>query len=327
MLNTENSKILVSICCITYNHAPFIRKALDGFLMQEPPSGVSKDEPWYEILIHDDCSTDGTTEIIKAYTAKYPDRIFPLYEMENQYLKVGTSGIDFFNYNRAHGRYIAYCEGDDYWTDPKKLQKQVEFMDAHPEYSICFHDFENYEVSQKKMFPSNEKAWYQNSADKSEQGTELKLTDYFHRIGQPLTMLFRVSMFDFDAHNRYQYYRDTHEIYHLLNAGKGYWLNFVGGLHIMHSGGISSGVGLDQHCWEEREHIMELYLANREDRILRAYLIEILLWNHDVYKQENRTAEFYRIIRPYVKTIPAVMMNVYLTLFKRCIKGLIRINR
>ena len=125
---------LVSVCCITYNHAQFIRKCLDGFLMQETSFPI-------EILIHDDCSTDGTTEIIREYEAKYPDLIFPLYEEENQYQQGKAAEIDFYNYRRARGKYIAYCEGDDYWTDPLKLQKQVDFMEANPEYGLCYTDF------------------------------------------------------------------------------------------------------------------------------------------------------------------------------------------
>jgi glycosyltransferase involved in cell wall biosynthesis len=103
-----------------------------------------------EILIHDDCSTDGTTEIIREYEAKYPDLIFPLYEEENQYQQGKAAEIDFYNYRRARGKYIAYCEGDDYWTDPLKLQKQVDFMEANPEYSVCFHDFQVYDVRNAK---------------------------------------------------------------------------------------------------------------------------------------------------------------------------------
>ena len=114
---------LVSICCLTYNHVPFIRKCLDGFLMQQTDFPI-------EILIHDDCSTDGTTEIIRQYEAKYPELIFPLYEEENQYSRGGAGKMDLYNYRRARGKYIAYCEGDDYWTDPLKLQKQVDFLEV-----------------------------------------------------------------------------------------------------------------------------------------------------------------------------------------------------
>lgn len=124
-------KPLVSICCITYNHEKFITQTLDSFLMQDV------DFP-FEILIHDDASTDGTAEIIRKYEKKYPGKIKPIYQTENQFSK----GLNIsFNYNlpRAQGKYIAFCEGDDYWTDKTKLQRQVDFMEAHDDYSICFH--------------------------------------------------------------------------------------------------------------------------------------------------------------------------------------------
>lgn len=125
--------IMVSISCITYNHAPYIRQCLDGFIMQKTSFA-------FEVLIHDDCSTDGTTEIIKEYEAKYPNIIKPLYETENQYQQGKPSGSAVWNFPRAKGKYIAICEGDDYWIDPYKLQKQVDFLEANPEYSMCFHN-------------------------------------------------------------------------------------------------------------------------------------------------------------------------------------------
>ncbi|MDO5463803.1 MAG: glycosyltransferase [Akkermansia sp.] len=123
---------LVSICSITYNHAPFIRQCLDGFLMQQCNFPI-------EIIINDDCSTDGTTEIIREYAEKYPDKIFPIFHVENQWSK-GERGIfQKFVFPKARGKYIALCEGDDYWTDPLKLQKQVDFLESHPECSLCCH--------------------------------------------------------------------------------------------------------------------------------------------------------------------------------------------
>ena len=91
----------------------------------------------FEVLVHDDASTDGTADIIREYEAKYPDIIKPIYQTENQYSKGPISSR--FQYPRARGRYIAYCEGDDYWTDPDKLQKQYDAMEAHPEIDICAH--------------------------------------------------------------------------------------------------------------------------------------------------------------------------------------------
>jgi glycosyltransferase involved in cell wall biosynthesis len=103
---------------------------VDGFLKQETTFPV-------EILIHDDASTDGTAEIIREYEGRFPRAIKPVYETENQYSK-GKG--DLFGLKRARGEYIAICEGDDYWTDPAKLQKQVDFLDRNPDYVICYHD-------------------------------------------------------------------------------------------------------------------------------------------------------------------------------------------
>ena len=134
MTEHNDNQIIVSISCITYNHAPYIRQCLDGFLMQQTNFA-------YEVLIHDDASTDGTTEIIKEYEAKYPDIIKPIYEDENQWVK-GRRGSAVFNFPRAKGKYIALCEGDDYWTDPLRLQKQVYFLEKHQECSLCCHQYD-----------------------------------------------------------------------------------------------------------------------------------------------------------------------------------------
>lgn len=122
---------VVSISCTTYNHAPFIRQAMDGFLMQRTTFPV-------EILIHDDASTDETAEIIKEYEEKYGALIHPVYQSGNQYSQGVRGMMARFNFPRARGKYIALCEGDDYWTDPLKLQKQVDFLEANEEYSACF---------------------------------------------------------------------------------------------------------------------------------------------------------------------------------------------
>ena len=106
-------KPLVSISCIAYNHESYIRQCLDGFLMQKTTFS-------FEILIHDDASTDNTTDIIREYERKYPDIIKPIYQKENQYSK-GIPISATFNWPRAKGKYIAMCEGDDYWTDPLKI--------------------------------------------------------------------------------------------------------------------------------------------------------------------------------------------------------------
>lgn len=123
---------LVSICCQAYNHTPFVRQCLDGFLMQK----VNFE---YEILIHDDASTDGTADIIQEYEAKYPKIIKAIYQKENQYSQDISIPL-IYQFPRAKGKYIAMCEGDDYWTDPYKLQKQVDFLEENLDFTICCHD-------------------------------------------------------------------------------------------------------------------------------------------------------------------------------------------
>lgn len=126
--------VLVSICCITYNQVDYIAQALESFLMQ-------KTNFEYEILIHDDASTDGTSQIIKEYERKYPNIIKPIYQVENQYSK-GVKILYEYNFKRAKGKYIALCEGDDYWTDEYKLQKQVDYMESNPDCTLCVHSVE-----------------------------------------------------------------------------------------------------------------------------------------------------------------------------------------
>ena len=121
---------LVSICCTTYNNEKNLRQTLEGFLSQKC------DFP-FEVLIHDDVSTDGTIEIIREYADKYPEIIKPLFEEENQYSK-GVPINETFNFPRAQGKYIALCEGDDYWCDPTKLQRQIAHMEMDEQCTFSF---------------------------------------------------------------------------------------------------------------------------------------------------------------------------------------------
>lgn len=131
-----DTKPLVVIRCITYNHEPFIRDALEGFVMQKTSFP-------FVAVVHDDASTDGTASIIREYAEKYPNIIKPIYETENQYSKRDGSLRRIMNEacDATGAKYIAFCEGDDYWIDPLKLQKQVDFLEANPEYGMCYTNF------------------------------------------------------------------------------------------------------------------------------------------------------------------------------------------
>jgi len=122
--------LMVTIQCFTYNQEAYIRDCLEGFVMQ-------KTNFRFEAIVHDDASTDGTAEVIREYEERYPDIIKPIYETENQYSKHDGS-LQRIMDEYTHGKYIAYCEGDDYWIDPLKLQKQVDFLENNPDYAMSY---------------------------------------------------------------------------------------------------------------------------------------------------------------------------------------------
>ncbi len=134
--------IMVSVICITYNHEKFLRECLDSMVCQKTTFP-------FEIIVHDDVSTDGTIDIINEYKEKYPDLIVPFFEKENQYSK-GKSIIEDCVLPFARGKYVAICEGDDRWCDKNKLQKQFDFMESHPDYVACFHNSIRHDLSGKK---------------------------------------------------------------------------------------------------------------------------------------------------------------------------------
>ena len=135
---SSNTAPLVSIKCTVYNHEPYLRQCLDGFVMQ-------KTNFPFEAIVHDDASTDGSAAIIREYAEKYPDIIKPIYETENQYSKKDDSLGRIMNAAiHPDAKYIAICEGDDYWIDPNKLQMQYDFMESHPECGlVCANYYEN----------------------------------------------------------------------------------------------------------------------------------------------------------------------------------------
>jgi glycosyltransferase involved in cell wall biosynthesis len=142
----------VSVVTITYNHESYIRQTLDSFLMQET------DFP-FEIVVADDCSTDKTQDIVREYAKAHPGIIKPILRKKN----IGAVPNSISSLQAAEGKYIALCEGDDYWTDPKKLQTQVDFLDKHPGYGLCFHPA-------KVIFQNNEEKSFTHP-DVSEKAT------------------------------------------------------------------------------------------------------------------------------------------------------------
>jgi len=131
--NSQLSRPLVSVCIITFNQEEFVHEAIEGVLKQETTFPI-------ELIIGEDCSTDRTREICEDYQKKYPRLIRVIAADKN----MGATRNFLAVHEASSGKYIAVCEGDDYWTDPKKLQKQVGFLEVNNKYSICSHNAHRY---------------------------------------------------------------------------------------------------------------------------------------------------------------------------------------
>ena len=130
-MENRDRPLMVTVQTITFNQERYIRQCLEGIVKQQTNFR-------FEAIIHDDASTDNTVKIILEYAEKYPDIIKPIIETENQYSKFDGSLARIMLEN-TKGKYYAVCEGDDYWIDPLKLQKQFDYMESHPQCSMCFH--------------------------------------------------------------------------------------------------------------------------------------------------------------------------------------------
>ena len=220
---------LVSISCLTFNHAPYLRKCFDSFLAQKTDFDI-------EILVHDDASSDGTQEIIQEYTEKYPGIFKPIIQKENQYSK-GVRGIAVrYNFARSKGKYIATCEGDDYWTDPLKLQKQVDFLEDNPNYSMCCTNYSEINSAGEII---KEKGWGSTKSAKTIT-QEVIFKKYKPKI---LTSVFRKESVDFEFPKEFfeSFNADNFMCALASNYGPIAYLNIITGHYRVHNQGIWSG--------------------------------------------------------------------------------------
>jgi len=177
-----NSKTLVTIVCTTYNHEKYIEDAIKGFLIQETKFP-------FDIIIHDDASTDNTPDIIRKYEKLYPKLIRPIYQTENQYSKVVSIWVDIIS-PIARGKYIALCEGDDYWIEPLKLQMQVDFLEKNEEYGLAHGDCNFYYEEEKRWVDRANKNLTNKNLFLNRQEIFKELIDSTYRI-RTATVVFK----------------------------------------------------------------------------------------------------------------------------------------
>ena len=193
----------------------------------------------FEAIVHDDASTDNTAAIIREYAEKYPDIIKPIYETENQYSKHDGSLTRIMNAH-TRGKYIAMCEGDDYWTDPYKLQKQVDFLESHPDYAMCSSRWDEYFENEKRMSPDI-------PGYVPKEGLTYSLNDFIHGLWcfQPLTVVYRRSALNMARYAQCRPAKDSTLFYFLLTCGKGFCFHDSMAVYRYHQGGVWNG--LDQN--------------------------------------------------------------------------------
>ena len=257
---------LVSVACLTFNHAKFIRLCLGSLVIQ-------KTNFKFEILVHDDASTDGTQEIIKEYERKFPDLVKPIYQKENQFSK--GAELSSLNFARARGKYLALCEGDDYWIDENKLQIQVDFMEKNPDCSVCFHPvmvvWEN-EEHPNSIFPSPEIRFNK---------TVLELEDLLKRnFIQTNSVMYRWAFYE----KKYEPYRAPDLLpgdwyLHLYHAqyGKICFIDQCMSVYRRHENGIWSGNPLVRHGIKHLRFFEEVHknIAKDKDAYLKTVLKSI----------------------------------------------------
>ena len=171
----------------------------------------------FEYLIHDDASTDDTADIIREYEIRYPDIIKPIYQTENQYSKK-IYIVENIQLPIAQGKYIAICEGDDYWTDPLKLQKQVDFLDTHPDYTLCGGMYWTLKEGDTKLTVRD---WIVSEMAKFPDGKTVTLQDYLAPyMFQLLTVCFRKDDFNIEKYTQFKYAKDDILYAVILEQGK-----------------------------------------------------------------------------------------------------------
>lgn len=176
---------LVSVIMTTYNHAPYVSKAIEGVLNQETNFD-------YELIIGEDCSTDGTKEIVKNYYEEHSETIRLFLNAKN----IGGKQNVMITERACQGKYLAYCEGDDYWHNPKKLQKQIDYLRSHPECGLVFSDYDCFFAKNRKII-KNYRRTNRKLRNIPSQKNELLIKMLHGKLGiQTCTLCLRKNLMD-----------------------------------------------------------------------------------------------------------------------------------
>ncbi len=347
----EHIEFKVCIHCFTYNHAPFIADALNGFTKQQTTF------PFVCVVI-DDASTDEEQEVIRKYLEEY-------FELEDKTVVRNEETDDYtltfaqhktnkncyfavFNLKYNHyqkkkpkqpylseweqrAEYIAYCEGDDYWSLSSKLQKQVDFLDKHPDYIMCSHDYIKYFENEKTFAESSFYHNYFNKTSSDLVHIDYSLDNYFKRwFTQPLTCVFRNGKYLSEMpRKKYKFFRDDIFFYYVLKQGKGALLKELMGVYRINDSGVWS---TKDQAFKYNATIINaynIYSVEKDKRALRRILnSEISLFLLRIREKDfrnclNGISDSYRKL-PF-SYFATYLSKITLSLIKGCIRRLCRI--
>ncbi|MBW2661424.1 MAG: glycosyltransferase [Deltaproteobacteria bacterium] len=272
---------LVSIACITYNHEKYIAQAIEGFLLQKTSFPI-------EIIIHDDASTDNTKKNVEQYAKINPNLIFPIYQQVNQY-SLGNKIFVKYVFPHCRGKYIAICEGDDYWTSPHKLQRQVDYLEKHPDIAGCFNNALVIDKDDKKI----KDEWYDEQKQRRDNykkrfNQEYCLTTL--RSSYPSCgLMFRGTV----LLNLPKWYLKTGSDYLLdlliTEYGNLVYLPFIGSAYRIHEKGIWQGANKIERLNMQLYRYIGLYSSKNMRSKYSAYLKnEILTFSFNISKEYDK---------------------------------------
>lgn len=267
---------------LTYNHGGYLKNAIESVLAQKTNFS-------YKLIICNDNSHDNSHEIIKHYAEQYPD-VIEYYKHDKN---IGFVENQRFSFSKAEGDYIAYCEGDDYWTDEYKLQFQFDFLEENKDFVMC--------TARNLLLHQNSGEITSDFKDQLFLNREFidynQETFFIERPTQTFTYLIRKNSLDLKWIDVYPNYRDLYYFYHVLEFGKGRAFNKVFGVYRLHDGGVFSALNIEEKIKTSIEIFKNIKSVNNDNRanlqILRDY--------------DNLINKYY-----YIKDFPLPLLNIKL---------------
>ncbi|MCL2844475.1 MAG: glycosyltransferase family 2 protein [Chitinivibrionia bacterium] len=297
--NKETKNPVVRVFVMTYNNIGFARHNLNGILMQ-------KTNFPFEICIQDDCSTDGTSDIVREYASKYPNIIGNIHP-ENLWGKIAFRNKFWENTKEHNCKYLAFCDGDDYWTDPYKLQIQYDFLENNGDFALCSGGWivnNEFDATQQMCGGGKivgfeydfEKGHYPNYWVKS--FTRMCRTDAIPEMSTGL---------------KFKYFRDVHLAYFILTKGKGYFFSRLFGVYNKHQGGIYGGIAPDRQMSVDYRVYEELYRETRNKQVAAVFVPLILGQMLLLAENKEKQIAFYKEI---IESFPELREEVNEIIFK-----------